>query len=219
MGHGPRPAPPPRHGHPYPRAGRGVARGLRRAAGARSHGRGAGPRRPRRGLRAGARGAEFPGGGLVALAQSPSTGSRPHMAADGLDATLRKAEIVVLLLPDTPATENTLNARTLALLPRGAVIVNPGRGPLIDDAGTPRRARQRAGRPCHARRFPDRAAAAGAPLLGPSQGHGHAPYRLGNPRTLRREGHRREHPARRSGGAFPPPCRPRRGILIPFIFP
>jgi glyoxylate/hydroxypyruvate reductase A len=44
-----------------------------------------------------------------------------------------EAEIVVLLLPDTPATENTLNARTLALLPRGAVIVNPGRGPLIDD--------------------------------------------------------------------------------------
>ncbi|KPQ15634.1 MAG: bifunctional glyoxylate/hydroxypyruvate reductase GhrA [Rhodobacteraceae bacterium HLUCCO18] len=52
---------------------------------------------------------------------------------DGLDATLRRAEIVVLLLPDTPATENTLNARTLALVPRGAVIVNPGRGPLIDD--------------------------------------------------------------------------------------
>jgi glyoxylate/hydroxypyruvate reductase A len=52
----------------------------------------------------------------------------------GLDATLREAEIVVLLLPDTPATENTLNARTLALLPLGAVVVNPGRGPLIDDA-------------------------------------------------------------------------------------
>ena len=52
---------------------------------------------------------------------------------DGLDATLRQADIVILLLPDTPATENTLNARTLALLPRGAVIVNPGRGPLIDD--------------------------------------------------------------------------------------
>jgi len=53
---------------------------------------------------------------------------------DGLDACLATAQIAVLLLPDTPATENTLNARTLALMPRGAVILNPGRGPLIDDS-------------------------------------------------------------------------------------
>jgi glyoxylate/hydroxypyruvate reductase A len=79
----------------------------------------------------GARGAEFPRSGLVRSPKSIDGVETPHGA--GLDATLRKAEIVVLLLPDTPATENTLNARTLALLPRGAVIVNPGRGPLIDD--------------------------------------------------------------------------------------
>ncbi|EEE37685.1 2-ketoacid reductase [Rhodobacteraceae bacterium KLH11] len=52
---------------------------------------------------------------------------------DGLRAALSQAGIVVLLLPDTPATENTLNAETLALLPKGAKIINPGRGPLIDD--------------------------------------------------------------------------------------
>lgn len=52
---------------------------------------------------------------------------------DGLARVLREGEIVVLLLPDTPATENVLNAETLALLPEGAVIVNPGRGALIDD--------------------------------------------------------------------------------------
>lgn len=52
---------------------------------------------------------------------------------DGLRAVLERAEIVVLLLPDTPATKNTLDAGTLALLPPGAVIINPGRGPLIDD--------------------------------------------------------------------------------------
>ncbi|BDW84742.1 2-hydroxyacid dehydrogenase [Roseicyclus marinus] len=57
-----------------------------------------------------------------------------HHGADGLRSALSQAEIVVLLLPDTPATENTLNAETLALLPRGAVILNPGRGPLIEDA-------------------------------------------------------------------------------------
>lgn len=52
---------------------------------------------------------------------------------DGLDQALRGAEIVVLLLPRTAATENVLNARRLGLLARGACIVNPGRGTLIDD--------------------------------------------------------------------------------------
>lgn len=52
---------------------------------------------------------------------------------DGLDAALARADYAVLLLPSTAETENTLNARTLALMPRGARILNPGRGPLIDD--------------------------------------------------------------------------------------
>lgn len=51
----------------------------------------------------------------------------------GLDQALSQAQIVVTLLPRTPETENTLNARTLSLLPDGAVILNPGRGALIDD--------------------------------------------------------------------------------------
>lgn len=52
---------------------------------------------------------------------------------EGLEKALRRAQIVVTLLPATPETENTLNARTLALLPAGAAIINPGRGALIDD--------------------------------------------------------------------------------------
>ena len=51
----------------------------------------------------------------------------------GLQAALTGAQIVVLLLPRTPATENVLNAERLALLPKGAVILNPGRGALIND--------------------------------------------------------------------------------------
>ena len=53
--------------------------------------------------------------------------------AEGLAQALSRAEILVTLLPHTPATENLLEATRLALLPRGAVIINPGRGALIDD--------------------------------------------------------------------------------------
>ena len=38
-----------------------------------------------------------------------------------------------MLLPDTPLTQNILNQHTLNLLKRGAFVLNPGRGPLIDD--------------------------------------------------------------------------------------
>lgn len=51
----------------------------------------------------------------------------------GLAQSLATAEILILLLPDTPATKDTLNRATLAKMPRGAVIINPGRGSLIDD--------------------------------------------------------------------------------------
>jgi glyoxylate/hydroxypyruvate reductase A len=56
-----------------------------------------------------------------------------HSGADGLAAVLRQAEIAVLLMPLTAGTRSILNADRLALMPKGAVIINPGRGPLIDD--------------------------------------------------------------------------------------
>lgn len=52
----------------------------------------------------------------------------------GLESVLRSADIVVTLLPKTPETENLLDARRLAWLKPSAVILNPGRGALIDDA-------------------------------------------------------------------------------------
>ncbi|MFK7763879.1 MAG: 2-hydroxyacid dehydrogenase [Roseobacter sp.] len=61
-------------------------------------------------------------------------GVQAYHGPEGLTAALAVADIAVLLLPDTAETENTLNAKTLAAMPRGAYVINPGRGPLIDDA-------------------------------------------------------------------------------------
>jgi glyoxylate/hydroxypyruvate reductase A len=62
----------------------------------------------------------------------------PHLQClhgeDGLQEALTAAQIVVLLLPQTAQTQNILNGPRLALLAKGACVINPGRGPLIDDA-------------------------------------------------------------------------------------
>ena len=72
---------------------------------------------------------------VMAWSRSPKAipGLPTDHGPEGLTRVLSKAEIVVTLLPRTPDTENILNARTLALLPKGAAILNPGRGALIDD--------------------------------------------------------------------------------------
>lgn len=56
-----------------------------------------------------------------------------HHGDDGLDTLLRQVKTLVTLLPDTPATRHLINRETLAKLPAGASLVNPGRGTLIDE--------------------------------------------------------------------------------------
>lgn len=53
--------------------------------------------------------------------------------ADGLRDALSRADILILLVPLTTATENLMDAQNLALMPAGACLINPGRGQLIDD--------------------------------------------------------------------------------------
>ena len=43
------------------------------------------------------------------------------------------ANYVATLLPHTPATENILSEAEFAALKRNAVLINPGRGALLDD--------------------------------------------------------------------------------------
>ncbi len=51
----------------------------------------------------------------------------------GLTAALGTADIVVLLLPDTPATHHLIDANRIAGCKPDVIFINPGRGPLIDD--------------------------------------------------------------------------------------
>lgn len=73
---------------------------------------------------------------VAGWARSPKSGLGfpAHTGESGLSALLSRSDILVLLLPQTPETDSLLDAARLAELPQGAVIVNPGRGPLIDDA-------------------------------------------------------------------------------------
>ena len=50
-----------------------------------------------------------------------------------LKTVLNSAQVLILLLPDTPNTQNIINTETLSYLPAGSVLLNPGRGSLIDD--------------------------------------------------------------------------------------
>jgi phosphoglycerate dehydrogenase-like enzyme len=62
----------------------------------------------------------------------PSLAERAFPATE-LDAALRHADIVVLAAPDTPETRHMIGAPQLALLKRGAILINVARGSLVDE--------------------------------------------------------------------------------------
>ena len=66
---------------------------------------------------------------VIGVARGAREGVR--VQAD-IDEVLRGAEIVVNMLPLTTATAGLLDARRLALLPDGALVVNAGRGRTVD---------------------------------------------------------------------------------------
>jgi phosphoglycerate dehydrogenase-like enzyme len=60
---------------------------------------------------------------------------RPEQGVHGIDelaALLPGADIVVLVLPNTPQTQGLIGPAELALLPDDALVVNVGRGPTLD---------------------------------------------------------------------------------------
>ncbi|MEM0977829.1 MAG: glyoxylate/hydroxypyruvate reductase A [Pseudomonadota bacterium] len=72
---------------------------------------------------------------MLGWSRSPKTvdGVTVFHGKDGLKKILSEGDIFVLLLPNTPDTENTLNAETIAKMKPGASLVNAGRGDAIDD--------------------------------------------------------------------------------------
>ncbi len=55
------------------------------------------------------------------------------VATEQVDDLLPETDVLVLVLPKTPATDRVLDARRLALLPSYAWVVNVGRGNAIDE--------------------------------------------------------------------------------------
>ncbi len=52
---------------------------------------------------------------------------------DELDAMLKQAEYLVVCVPHTPQTEKMIGAREFALMPKGAMFINIGRGQVVDE--------------------------------------------------------------------------------------
>ena len=61
-------------------------------------------------------------------------GVRCSAGLDTLDGFLAETEILVVMLPLTPQTRTLLDGRRLALLPRGAKLINASRGAVVDEA-------------------------------------------------------------------------------------
>ncbi len=53
---------------------------------------------------------------------------------DALHSLLPQADVLLICLPHTPETTGLIGERELALLPPGGVLVNVGRGPIVDEA-------------------------------------------------------------------------------------
>lgn len=65
------------------------------------------------------------------LADGLAEGATYH---DSLDGLMAASDILMVAAPGAPALRGAIDARRLALMPRGGVLVNISRGDLVDDA-------------------------------------------------------------------------------------
>ena len=76
---------------------------------------------------------------VIAVARDPAL-PRAHgdlfdevVGSDGLHAAMARADAFVITVPHTPLTHHMVDAAALAVLPRGAALVNIGRGLVVDE--------------------------------------------------------------------------------------
>ena len=75
-------------------------------------------------------------------------GVASHVGAKGLREVIGRSDILVLLVPHTAETERLMDAERLGWMPEGSVLLNPGRGALVDEDAL--LAALDRGRPAHA---------------------------------------------------------------------
>jgi phosphoglycerate dehydrogenase-like enzyme len=75
---------------------------------------------------------------VLAMKRWPSQSADEYAAeihpVQDLDHLLPRANSLIVCLPLTPQTENVISERELALLPANALLVNVGRGPIVNEA-------------------------------------------------------------------------------------
>ena len=71
--------------------------------------------------------------GLEVVAYDPYAGTADGVELLELDELLRRADILSLHVPLTPETRHMIGARELALLAPGSLVINIGRGGLVDE--------------------------------------------------------------------------------------
>ena len=71
------------------------------------------------------------GAHFIRVARSAREGVEP---VSNLDALLPQADILIIITPLTSETQHLINAHRLALMKPGALLVNVGRGPIVDTA-------------------------------------------------------------------------------------
>jgi D-3-phosphoglycerate dehydrogenase / 2-oxoglutarate reductase len=71
--------------------------------------------------------------GLEVVAHDPYASTADGVELLGLDELLRRADILSLHVPLTPETRHMIGARELALLEPGSLVINIGRGGLVDE--------------------------------------------------------------------------------------
>lgn len=74
------------------------------------------------------------GFGCPVLGYDPYAKNVPGVELTSFDDVLKRSDIVSIHMPSTPETNNSINAQSLALMKSDAIIVNVGRGEVINEA-------------------------------------------------------------------------------------